>query len=375
MRRRIYLSLMVSASSGFQDSMFKRIFYDTLVKIGHEVVFFPYHEACLSSTKEKLTKINDISENIFQNFLKHHNQKPFDFFLSYYHGLQVVPELFTKIREILPCINYTTNFHQIENYEPLLKEANLSIYVSKEAGSYFESKGFKGYYMPFAGLSENLRSNENKNGKISFIGTSYGPRAYYLWRCLQNKLPVEIYGANWIRDHKTRAFFRSLKLQAEMLKGKKTKIDIAYNCLNDIILSEINSNYKYLIHKPLSDSNYNELLSNSSIVLNIPESRFGHNYLNHQVLIGANLRDFEVPTAGSLLVTQDNEEIRTLFDVDHEIICFNNEWEMVDKLNYYINKPVLLKKIAYAGHEKVKKEHLWEHRFIKFLSFLENTYL
>jgi hypothetical protein len=373
--KRIYLSLFSSASSGYGDSMFKRIFYGTLTKMGHDVVFFSYHEASLSSKNEKLTDIEKISENIYQSFLENHKRKPFDFFLSYYHSKQVVPELFKKIREHVFCINYTTNFHQVDTYKPLLKEADLSIFASIEAKSYFQQESKQSYYMPFAGLSTNLIFDINKNNKISFIGTSYGPRAYYIWRCLQNQLPIDIYGYQWINNHKRRSLLRSIKLQFEILFTKYKSIDTAYKCLNDIILREINDNYSMLIHKPLSDEAYNKLLSTSSVVLNIPESRFGHDYYNSRVLIGANLRDFEVPTAGSLLLTQENDEIKECFDVNKEIVTYANEWEMIDKLRFYIAQPKLSLEIAKSGHIRAQKQHLWEHRFNALIKHLETNFL
>jgi len=375
MQKRIFLTLAANASSGYSDLTYQYIFYDTFKKMGYDVVFFPYHEAMVVNKSGKTNDIRIISENVYDNFILNHEQKPFDLFLSYYHGGQVVPELFRKIREKVFCVNYTTNFHQIELYVPLLKEADLSIYVSGVAKKYFEDHGYNGYYMTFAGLSSNLSFNKNKNGNISFIGTSYGPRANYLWRCLQNDLPVNIYGANWINNHTRRAALRTIKLEAQVLLGNNSMVDTAYRCLNDLILREIRSKYAHLIHDPLPDIEYNRILSDSSIVLNFPESRFGHDYSNPNVLIGANLRDFEVPTAGSFLLTQDNEEIGSFFKVGEEIETFGNEWEMIDKARYYTNHPDSILKIAEAGHKRVINEHLWEHRFTKLFSHLEQNYL
>lgn len=343
--------------------------------MGHDVVFLPYHEACIMNAREKSHDVSLVSTNIYNHFLLHHTKKPFDLFFSYYHSLQVTPELFGMVKEKVFCVNYTTNFHQIDLYEPLLKAADLSVYVSKEAEPFFKSNTNHSYYMPFAGLSNQLQLNPNKNGKISFIGTSYGPRAYYIWRCLQNGLPIDIYGVNWLQKHKKRAFLRTLKLQSEIVRNHSHLIDTSYRCLNDIILFEIANHYSHNIHNPLSDQEYANLLSNSSIVLNIPESRFGHEYSNPHVLIGANLRDFEVPVAGSLLITQKNEEICTLFSENNEMITFSNEWEMIDKLRFYISHPEISFKIATAGHHRVKAEHLWEHRFDALFNHLTSNYL
>jgi hypothetical protein len=375
MKKRIFLTLPANASSGYNDLTYKYIFYDTLVMMGYDVVFFPYHEATINGQSHKISDLRLISENIYAKFIFCHKEKPFDLFLSYYHGGQVLPELFRQVRESVLCVNYTTNFHQVDLYAPLLKEADLSIFVSIAAKPYFEQHGYKGYYMPFAGLRSNLSLNPIKNGRISFIGTSYGPRATYVWRCLQNNIPISIFGTNWIQNHTRRAALRTLQLESRIISGGKNTVDTAYRILNDLILKEINAKYAQSIHDPLPDEAYHQLLSESSIVLNFPESRYGHDYTNPGVLIGANLRDFEVPTTGSFLLTQDNDEIRSFFEPGREIETFSNEWEMIDKARFYLAHPDLLLRIAEAGNDRTAKEHLWEHRFHALFAHLEQNYL
>ena len=145
--------------------------------------------------------------------------------------------------------------------------------------------------------------------------------------------------------------------------------------MNDCILMDINKNYNSALHAPLPDNEYFELLANSSIVLNFPESRYNHDFLNHRVLIGANLRDFEVPMAGSLLLTQDNDEIKSCFKVGKEIDTFCNEWEMIDKINFYLKNPDLSNRVSISGYNRVLKEHLWEHRFKALFTHLESNFL
>ena len=374
MKKRIYLTLAIQASSGYNDLTWKAIFFDTLVEMGHDVVLYTYDQAATIDNK-KSKNIADISSRIYSNFVEEHKKSRFDLFLGYYHALQVTPELFIKVKEHTLCVNYTTNFHQIDTYAPLLKVADLSIYASIEAKSYFDENNYTSYYMPFAGLKKNVSFDSNKNGMISFIGTSYGPRAYYLWRCLQNNLPIQIYGFNWLNNHKTKATLRTLILEKDILFNNPLMIDTAYKCLNDVILKEINSKYSSKIFSPLTDEEYVKLLTSSSIVLNFPESRYGHDFNNPNVLIGANLRDFEVPTTGSFLLTQDNKEINNFFEVGTEIETFGNEWELVDKLKFYINKPELILKIALAGNKRILKEHLWQHRFECLFKHLDQIFL
>ncbi len=370
---RIYLTLNSSASSGFKDFTWKNIFYNSLLEMGHDVVFFSYENATYFKGK-KTSSISIISENIYNNFIKHHNKKKFDLFFSYYHNLNVNTELFKKLKGKVLRVNYTTNFHQINVYEDLLKEVDLSIYASIEAKSYFENKNIKSYYMPFAALKSKSKNVTLKNGKLSFVGTAYGSRSYYIYRLLQNKFPIDIYGSNWKKSGRINSLLRSIKLQKEILLNNKNSIDTAYKNLNNLILNQINSKYCECINDPLDDFGYTQLLLNSSIILNIPESRYNHDYSNHKVLIGANLRDFEVPALGSFLLTQYNDEISSMFDLKKEIETFKNEWEMVDKIKFYLKKPNLSLKIAEAGQRRVNIEHLWIHRLEALFLFLNKNF-
>jgi spore maturation protein CgeB len=372
-KKRIYLTLAIQASSGYNDFTWKYIFFDTLVKMGHDVVLYTYDEARIIDG-ERSNNINYISNNILNHFELNYKFKPFDIFFSYYHSLQVVPELFKRVREKSICINYTTNFHQIDTYTPLLQEANLSIYASSDAESYFKSHNINSYYLPFAGLKKNIIFNPNKNNNISFLGTSYGHRPYYLWRCLQQKLPIQIYGANWVNTNLYSSNLRLLKLQKEILFNEPSALDTIYRSMTDLIIYDINKKYKNYINNPVSDEDYNILLSKSSIILNIPESRFGHDFTNPNVLIGANLRDFEAPTSGAFLLTQENDEIKSFFEVGKEIETFCNEWELIDKCKFYLKNPKIILKIAKAGQKRVINEHLWQHRFDLLFLHLNKLY-
>jgi spore maturation protein CgeB len=48
---------------------------------------------------------------------------------------------------------------------------------------------------------------------------------------------------------------------------------------------------------------------------------------------------------------------------------------MVEKAKFYISRPDLILKIAEAGHNRVIKEHLWEHRFKSFFTYIETNCL
>lgn len=367
---KIFLSIPASASSGFSDNIWQSIFLDTLAKLKYNVYYYPYHQAKSDLNSTKITK-ELISEQIFKKFITEHNKQKFDLFLSYYHTEYISSDLFENIRKHVYCVNYTTNFHQINIYEPLLDKADLTIYASIEGKSYFEEKGINSYYMPFGGLNLESKFITKKDGSINFIGTAYGNRPYYLWRCLQNNLDINIYGHDWKKSFYQKSILR-LALIGKNVFFKKNAINESNKLLRELILLELQEKYSRHLNGNVSDNDYFELLRNSSIIINFPESRYKHDFTEPKVLIGANLRDFEVTMCGSMLFTQYSEEIINYFKDDTEIVTFKNEFEMIDKLKFYTKNESLCNRIAQKGHIRCKDEHTWKSRFSNLMKFIEN---
>ena len=372
MNYRVFLSLNISASSGFDDGVWKSIFFDTFKSIGLDVYLFTYKQALDISKSKSPSRISEIILDVFK---KENKKKRFDIFFTYYNQNQVSEQLFSSLKGKILTVNYTTNFHQIGLYDKIIREVDCSIYASIDASQYFKENAQNSYYMPFAALKKYSKYKQFKKNKISFIGTSYGNRPIYIWRCLQHKLPINIYGYGWKKPHKNKSILRSINLLRTLLIESSNRFNQSYRLLNEIVLSDIYKNFSENLYGPLSDSDYFNLLSNSQIILNFPESRYNHDYNNPNVLMGANLRDFEVPNSGSCLFTQRNDEILTFFEDEVDIVTFSNEWEMIDKLNFYKEKEEKLSKIALNGHKKVISENLWDNRFVEFFKYLKLNYL
>jgi spore maturation protein CgeB len=132
---------------------------------------------------------------------------------------------------------------------------------------------------------------------------------------------------------------------------------------------EINKKYSNSIFPSLTDNEFANKLSNSAIVINFNESRYNNDYLNHNVLFGCNLRDFESTMSGTFSLTQYSEELYDFFEEGKEVVSFKNEFELVDKLKYYKAHPIEREKIAYNGYLRAIKDHTWQNRFDKFFNY------
>jgi len=78
-------------------------------------------------------------------------------------------------------------------------------------------------------------------------------------------------------------------------------------------------------------------------------------------------RDFEVPGCGSLLLTQESEEISQYFIQGEEILTYKNAVDATKKIEYYLTDNDKRGKISKKGHERVLKDHTYIQRFKEFL--------
>jgi spore maturation protein CgeB len=90
--------------------------------------------------------------------------------------------------------------------------------------------------------------------------------------------------------------------------------------------------------------------SNSQMGIN-----FSKNSNNNKTQMKA--RMFEIPAAGSLLVTEYHENLSECYEIDKEIVTFGNSVEMVEKINFLSKNPKIVDNIRDRGHKRFLKEH------------------
>lgn len=126
------------------------------------------------------------------------------------------------------------------------------------------------------------------------------------------------------------------------------------------------------------------LASNNFGVANIKNAPFEEMiHLYSSSLIGLNFtksasdgkrqmkaRIFEIPATKTLLLTESVEGIEEFFDVQKEIMTFEDEHDLIDKVKWISSKPERAFEIAAAGHKRFLSEHTSQKRIEKLLSSL-----
>jgi spore maturation protein CgeB len=379
---RIFLAIGGKATSADKIHLWVKNLYDPLVALGHDVYLLDIDKYVMEKNVQVLTKEAKeiISNDLPAIFDKQHAIKPFDLLFTYFHEGLIYPAVYAELKAKTYTVNYSTNFHQFPLFEKISAIADCNIYISRVAEESYKKLGKPCYWMPLAANPTFYKTSNKKNDNIVFIGSEYGNRAYLFWRLLQYHIPLQIYGSGWKKNENLiRARSVKVKLQQALQKAgyKVQKVrtpDIevrkAFASLNEHVLHLLNQQYPGNLHGPLDDEAFSDTLSNSGIVLNIAESRYGHDFYDHNVLYASNLRDFETTMSGTFLCTQYSAEIETLFDIGKEVIVYHNEHDAAEKLKYYSKNISARDSIAKAGHLRALRDHTWENRFNKFFEFL-----
>ena len=81
-------------------------------------------------------------------------------------------------------------------------------------------------------------------------------------------------------------------------------------------------------------------------------AKIGLNILRPQNEMGHNIRTFEIPASGTLMLSERDRELLDLFEEDKEAVYFSSPEELKQKVAYLLNNRNLLESIATAGYQK-----------------------
>ncbi len=100
-----------------------------------------------------------------------------------------------------------------------------------------------------------------------------------------------------------------------------------------------------------------EIMNSTKIVFNPAWSSDGS-----LKAVQTKLRHFEVPGCGAFQITNENPELAELFRPDEEVVFFNSDEELLEKVAYYIKHDAEREAIADAGYKRALKQHTLDIR-------------
>jgi spore maturation protein CgeB len=85
----------------------------------------------------------------------------------------------------------------------------------------------------------------------------------------------------------------------------------------------------------------------------------------------SNMRLFEATGVGSLLITDEKDNLDEFFEVGEEIETYSDADELVDKIKYFLAHEEQRDRIARAGQARTLREHTYLHRMRELEQLLE----
>lgn len=372
---RIFLTLHPSANLSVPGSMtWYNNLYEPLIELGHNIILFRMDEiAKKHNTKFRSKKFKELfSFDLKAYFTKEHMKEPFDLFLSYLTDQDIEEEALQSIKRMdVPMLNFScNNTHQFYLIENISKYFDFNLHSEKDADIKFHAIGANPVWFPMAANPRYYFPIEGTfEYDVAFVGAAYAKRAFYVNQLLNGKINIDCFGPNWLIN-KPHRHLKKIKKETERIKWYLETLVTSSEDKRNSLSSKI-SNYNLLInlrkankgrfHYPISDREMVTVFNRSKINLGFLEVFSGQS--QKEVQHHLHLREFEVTMSGGLYVTNYSDELTEFYEPDKEVLMFNNEYELLDKIRFYLNHPADAGKIRNAGYKKAIGCHTYQKRF------------
>ena len=84
-----------------------------------------------------------------------------------------------------------------------------------------------------------------------------------------------------------------------------------------------------------------------------------------------NPRTFEIASCGAFQLADCRANLERHFSPETEIICYKNLEDLRGKIDFYLKRPELRRRIASGARQRVLNEHTYEHRMRELLCFIK----
>ena len=284
-------------------------FVPTLERLGHQVIHFESWDRSgyrdLADMNQRLLQVVDAEQPDVMLVV----QTNYEIWLETLYAI--------KLRGTVATLCWTTDdsfkYRQVSRFLGPAFHAMTTTYPDKVA-DYHRDGISQVLLTKWAAASPNLRQPLPAAAcryKVSFVGAAHGNRKQRVARLRARGIEIDCFGYGWPNG-------------------------------------------------PVAAEEIPEIMRHSAISLN-----FANSYGENQV----KARTFEVPGAGSFLLTERAPFLEQCYVPGKEIEVFDDDRELVKKIHYYLDHPAERDAITQAGYERTCREHTYESRLQEALDF------
>jgi len=290
----------------------------------------------------------------------------------------VTPDLLKKVRQQVPGVRLIAANHCCPFNSKVLDslgEVDFVITCTPGLKTSIENLGRRSYLVYHGFDSDLLQRTKDEtiapvndfifSGSLITGGDFHTQRIRLIERILEEKVPIGLY-VNLEKTYRIKvkqSIYHFSQLvnkiglgksfeRFQILKYGKTWVD----SYSDTLMS----------HKkpPVFGIDMLELFMRSKIVLNFHIGVAGD--------YAGNMRMFEVTGVGSCLLTDNKKNMPELFNIDSDVVVYDNEEDCVAKVKWLLDHEDEREKIALAGQQKTLQYHTVENRCKTIVEIMEN---
>lgn len=297
------------------------------------------------------------SERLWEDVQRAHQTRGIDLFLSYYYSASIDPGIIDRIGGLgIPTVNFYCNAnHQFHLVEEIAPHFDYCMFPEREAKSKYLTVGANPVHIQMAANPRLYRPYPlPREFPVTFVGQKYLNREEYLNHLFTNGIDVRVWGPGWPSEPRpllSLSPYRSAVRLAGRLKRRfldRQRPQGPQGLPSD------------RCGPPLSDEQLVKMYSRSLIGLGFSEVR---DELTGEIKRHVRLRDFEAPMSGAFYIVGSQEELAEYYELDKEIVCYDDRDDLLDKVRYYLAHEEEMDQVRQAGLARARRDHTWENRF------------
>jgi spore maturation protein CgeB len=277
-------------------------------------------------------------------------------------------EWFNNVRKKIRTIKLIIAYHCAAYKKDLiekLKNADFIITCTPGLKESFENEGLK-TYLVYHGFDNELLTRVERNWNSSYNnltfsgslitgGSLHNARINLIENLIKEKIDLALY-VTLEKSYRIKAkqliyFLSGLlkKLKLERLTDLFPIFEHGQSPVKSYSDALLRSN-----HSPLYGIDMYNLFRRSKIVLNLHTGVAGD--------YAGNMRMFEVTGVGSCLLTDNKKNMNDLFEVNKEVVVYDNQEDCIDKVKWLLEHEHEREEIARSGQRKTLEMHTVENR-------------
>ncbi len=286
-------------------------FFEPMKDMGQHVIRYNYLERLEKVGRRKMNReVLELARTEYPDYI---------FYITYRY--EITKGTLKKLKnDRFKVVGWFSDDHwRFDDYsKDIAKYMFCSITTDKDALNKYRSSNLNVIKSQWASNSRYyLPVESNEKYDVTFVGQKYPPRGEIINFLQNHDVPIRTFGRDW----------------------------------NNFV----------------SNEELVSIFSNSRINLNISASSQD---INVKQIKG---RVFEVPMSSGFLLTDYAEGLEDYFEIGKEIVCYEDEHDLLSKIKYYLEHDEERAEIARNGYKAALERNTWERRFDDIFGKLDST--